>query len=918
MWVERVEAIGFGPLSGARLELAEGMTLVFGPNEAGKSSWHEALYAGVCGVRRSRGARSTFEKEFELRHRPWGGGPWQVRAVVGLAHGRRVELAQDLSARTGTARDYATGREVTSEILVEQTPDASWWLGLDRDAFKAVACVPQTALLQILNEPEELAEHLQRAAATAGADATAAEAIKRIEDFLAEQVGTDRAYTRPLAKAKNALSTAADQKRRAEGAHAEMAQLREELREARRVNETAECQLRCAEAAAARRRADAAQDLWKRAEGLSIRYPEPPLSLAADDALAQQARVAVDGYRNRPMIRVLEEPTAAALEAELAKLPESPSGDLKPAAEVEDAYDKVRAARANLDSLVALQQPAGEVPEQAPIGTSELRELADALATSVPEASPTETAAASEPQAALRRRTSRLLPRVMAAVAVVLLLAGIAAAVLARQPIGWVAAALGALIGVGLTVRILRDHARHIAALQAAGPAGAAREAAEQRRADAQTRVAQLGLPADPKAIRDLADAADRARASAEQRANWERRCSEATDRVQQTLAQLAEALSIHGVLITTNDPEQDFRRYREECDRREDQAAQAARREDLQARLDNRRQAEEQAADALLRRSNAEEALRTAGSDCGLPESDITDLSSLAVALEKWLEHRERTLDQRDQATGDYALLQDLIGDGTPKDLQDEADRLARAADAAAEGLDPADVAGVDLGPDPVETLKVLHDTAQEARDHLTELQTTEHVQEQGVPSVAAGEEAVAQAAARVAQLERLGHILTTAREFLVRAQEIVHRTIAPQLADAIAPHLATVTDNRYTEVRVDPDGLQVLVRPTARTWREAARLSHGTAEQVYLLLRAALAQYLVTTSESCPLILDDPTAYADAARTTAVLQVLHRISVERQVVVFSHDAHVLQWAQHALVSPRDKVIELQGLAPA
>jgi uncharacterized protein YhaN len=96
------------------------------------------------------------------------------------------------------------------------------------------------------------------------------------------------------------------------------------------------------------------------------------------------------------------------------------------------------------------------------------------------------------------------------------------------------------------------------------------------------------------------------------------------------------------------------------------------------------------------------------------------------------------------------------------------------------------------------------------------------------------------------------------------------------------------------------------------------AERLSYGTAEQVYLLLRAALAQYLATTGEPCPLILDDPTAYADDSRSTAVLQVLHHVSVERQVIVFSHDTQVLAWARDALDGPRDKIIELADLTPA
>ena len=915
MWVERVQALGFGPLNSAVLELGEGMTLVFGLNEAGKSSWHGALYAGVCGVRRGRGRRTASDGEFETRYRPWTGGPWRVEAVVALADGRRFELAQDLGTREGTARDQATGRDVTRGILTEQTPDASRWLGLDRDAFRAVACVPQTALLQILEQPALLAGHLQRAAATAGTDATAAEAIRRISEFLADQVGTDRAYTKPLARAKDELRNADAVVQRAEQAHAELAQLREELREASGHEEAADHQLRCAEAADARRRADAAQDTWKQAADLAGRYPEPPPSMGDDDALAQQARVALSEYRSRPTIPVLNGPDFLTLEAELAGLPQSPSGDLQPAEEVETAYELVRQGRARLESVTALE-PAAEVgPGQMPADPSEMRLLADALAAPLPSAPPQATSPEERPSPVQPTQTGRM--PMVAAAAIILLVAGVAVAVAARQPVGWAAAAAGAIIGVVLIISLVRDRARHIAALkelQAAGPAWALRKAAEERRAESQNRVAVLNLPANPTEIRKLADAADRARAAAQQRADWEERRKSANTKLSQALSQLAAALNQRGMSITS-DLEADYQRYRAICAQRTQQAAQAARRDDLQAQLTNRQQAEAQAADASRRRANAKEALRAAAKDCLIPQAETADLDALAAGLETWLKHRLQSLAQRDQAAGDYAVLQNLLEGGkTLEDLHEEADRLVAAADRAAANLDATEIAAANLGPDPVETLQKLRAATQEARDQRTELQTTNQERERSAPGVPASQEAAAQAAQRVAQLEHLSRILSSAREFLTQAQETVHRSIAPQLANAIAPHLATVTGGSYTEVRVDPDDLQVRVRPPDGTWREASRLSYGTAEQVYLLLRAALAEYLATTSEPCPLILDDPTAYADDPRTIAMLEVLHTISTERQVIVFSHDTQALEWARQALRNPRDKIVELTG----
>ena len=92
MRFESVEAYAFGPFRDAALELGSGMSVVFGPNEAGKSTWHAALYAGLCGIRRGRG-KTQAEARFEERHRPWNGnGAWEVGTRVALADGapRRV------------------------------------------------------------------------------------------------------------------------------------------------------------------------------------------------------------------------------------------------------------------------------------------------------------------------------------------------------------------------------------------------------------------------------------------------------------------------------------------------------------------------------------------------------------------------------------------------------------------------------------------------------------------------------------------------------------------------------------------------------------------------------------------------------------------------------------------------------------
>ena len=86
--------------------------------------------------------------------------------------------------------DLGLGRSCADEITIgNDAPDGARWLGLDRRTFLAVACVRQGDLLLVRQNGQLIQDHLQRGAATGGADETAAVALERIDQFRKEQVG---------------------------------------------------------------------------------------------------------------------------------------------------------------------------------------------------------------------------------------------------------------------------------------------------------------------------------------------------------------------------------------------------------------------------------------------------------------------------------------------------------------------------------------------------------------------------------------------------------------------------------------------------------------------------------------------------------------------------------------------------------
>jgi uncharacterized protein YhaN len=90
---------------------------------------------------------------------------------------------------------------------------------------------------------------------------------------------------------------------------------------------------------------------------------------------------------------------------------------------------------------------------------------------------------------------------------------------------------------------------------------------------------------------------------------------------------------------------------------------------------------------------------------------------------------------------------------------------------------------------------------------------------------------------------------------------------------------------------------------------------LSRGTAEQIYLLLRLAMADYLTKASgDTCPLILDDVSTQFDSVRTIALLELLHNFSKQRQVILFTQQSEVREWAKKHLGGEADRLHELDA----
>jgi uncharacterized protein YhaN len=841
MWIQRIVARAFGPFHDQTLEFGPGMSVVVGPNEAGKSTWHAAIRLAITGVRRGRGRATAADAAIEARHRPWDAPErWEVEARLALADGRQIDISQDLGSKVACrAVDVALGRDVSDEIM-DGTPDASRWLGLDRESFAATVSVSQSEILAVASpeSAELLQEHMQRAAATRGTDATAAEAIERLTEFRRQAVGADTAAAKGplrLAKARVAAAEAAldDARRRhaaylEQGASAEAAEHR--VAEVRR-------RLARAEAVAARRLALRAVGRLRRAEELAARHPTQPMGLPARAEQADAVAAALDGWQRRPRPVRLEGPTAEELAQRLADLPAAPAGDLRPDPGVIAALRELDLAEERLrDHAQRRPADAGEASAPAP-----------AAVAAPPSTGPALGAAA------------------------VLAAAGLALLALGNPVPGAIGLVVAVVVGAWAWSR---------------------------------TATVRRG------ALEAAADAAVRTRLATERREAWELRARELEAGRSSAAGALASALVTRGE-VGEPDPRLAADAYLRSCDARAAVAASAAGRDSLERELAARRGAERSAQDAAAAAAAVDASVRDAAASIGAaPQAGIPELLD---ALRAWQREQAELARGSEAAIAEWEELRALLGGGTIDDLRAEAAARSEHAERLATATPGELPEAGEAGEASEEQLAAIRAELSAAQSAAASLAGGLQVVREALPDVAEAEEALAGATAELERVAVLAGTLDTTLELLRAAQERIHRDLAPILAEAVRRWLPVVSGGAYVEASVDPANLSVRVKEAGSgQWRDAWLLSEGTREQIYLLLRVAMAQHLVRPGEVAPLLLDEVTAQSDGSRKRELLGVLHELSRERQVILFSHDDEVAGWARESLAEPRDRLVRL------
>ena len=1027
MRFDRVGATAFGALRGQRLDLDPAMTVIHGPNEAGKSTWFAALYTGLAG-RKSRGRQAT---EFRRRHKPWIGSGWRVALTLTLDSGLRLQVDQNVADGSVRITDAVSGVSLSIAALERQLGvslesdgrfDGSGFVGLDRDAVRSTMFVAQADMLAVLHNAAELQNYLQRAASTTSIDTTAEEALQRIKEQRSIRVGSSHVGNRPLRALNAAAERAGDELDSSLEVRHRLLVEQVTLKDDITISEGATARLRGLETLAKWVEIDRLAQRAREARELQKKLADTkPASAPADEASVRRVAGVVERYRTRgDRPAELTGPSAADLRFEIEALPALPEGPREPEPDIITLEQSLTAAVTALQTLRA--EPVAE-PEAISIDATpdELRSIAQCLEENAPVVREEVNARVTELQAELERRRADHARRLSeyesasanyqqaqsiyaqllrdyetlrqtfqtdeaeyntqvqahnlalerlnaahaerdkaiassrqeraaakrrrqsggAAIAVGVLL-GITAAVTSIQGLSAVAIGLGVaalvLVATGIVAAArpipdgdlpelqvdplptIRDRpwapsppeppvpleishpgdtpgpsAEHVQLERELDDSQSRVRSHAERVASARERATVLGVSVNPVELRALARSIDDHEGAKLRQAQYVTRVQDAEEKLRRSAGAVLQRLgdtipqaSLDELVMRAQNGMQDYRRA---CKARDEQAKKAERKPDLEVALEQRTQRDADYASALTQYDSVATALVATANDLGLAAASH---SAAHDALDEWLRDQRRLADEQAQANVDVGKLEQLLAGATTEELGAQAEARAQVAPPRPEQID-ADQLG---------ELDAARQAKARADGHVQESQRAIRDLLSTAMPIAAAVEREARLTQELGNVKELDRCLDLAEKHLQVAKERAHADIAPALADTIRPWVGRVTSGKYVDVIVEPDSLKLKVFDAVGRSADADVLSQGTTEQLFLLLRIALAMHLSNADETVPLVLDDVTVQSDPERTRAILDLLHELSTKRQIVLFTQEPEVVQWATEKLAA--------------
>lgn len=254
--------------------------------------------------------------------------------------------------------------------------------------------------------------------------------------------------------------------------------------------------------------------------------------------------------------------------------------------------------------------------------------------------------------------------------------------------------------------------------------------------------------------------------------------------------------------------------------------------------------------------------------------ENNVKDLEDFKLGLDKKKKYEELIKEKESK----IQILEKTLGDSTLEEIQEEIKSY--------DYEDLIDIEYVDKF-ELIQEIENIKFNLQKYWDTNSRLEERIENLNRDVKEFLLVEEEIERLKTEIKNYENEIKSINISKETIENISKEIHHQFAPTINKEVSEIINIISDGRYNEVKVDEDLNISIENPMTQEIVPIDSLSGGTMDQLYFALRFSIISSI--KGQSLPLILDDCFIQYDDERLRNIIEYLHQISHERQIILFT-----------------------------
>ncbi len=197
MKINKLQINAFGNIENREIELSENINIVYGKNEAGKSTLLKFIVDSLYGISKNKRGKEFSDYD---RYKPWKSEEFSGKIIYTLDDGKKYEVFRDFNKKNPKIYDEELN-DISKEFTIDRTNGNQFFTEqtkIDEDTFLSTLVSMQQEVKLGKQEQNTLLQKLANLAGTGEDNVSYKKAMEKINKRQIEEIGTLRSQGRPI------------------------------------------------------------------------------------------------------------------------------------------------------------------------------------------------------------------------------------------------------------------------------------------------------------------------------------------------------------------------------------------------------------------------------------------------------------------------------------------------------------------------------------------------------------------------------------------------------------------------------------------------------------------------------------------------------------------------------------------------